>query len=109
MPNAYIDSLAGWSWLDVGEDNVISYRLNDDFGQGAWTANEVAAFQGVTQAWANVANLSFVRVTSGDADWVENKVDTATMIAQTGGDWGGYHNYPSWSNDPPAKPGAFVM
>ena len=101
MANAYIDALAGNSWLDVGENNIISYRLNNDFGEGAWTANEVAAYQAATQAWANVADLSFVRFTSGDADWVENKVDTATMIAQTGGNWGGWHNSPNAARNQP--------
>ena len=101
MPNVHVDALTGNSWLDVGENNIISYRLNNDFGEGAWTANEVAAYQAATQAWANVADLTFVRFYSGDADWVENKVDTATMIAQTGGNWGGWHNSPNAARNQP--------
>ncbi|MCB1491111.1 MAG: hypothetical protein KDJ77_04825, partial [Rhodobiaceae bacterium] len=99
MANVHIDAIEGTSWLDVGQNSIISYKLNNDNGFGAWTATEAAAFAAAAQKWADVADITFVDFTglAFDSDWIENKVDTATMISITGKDFGGVHQYPKAS------------
>ena len=100
MPNPFVDVLAGWSWVDAGRDNHITYYL-DDSGSRAWTLNNALVFGYAAQFWANVAGITFERVFSAaSADVVETLRTTAQMATAYGSGVVGAHDLPSYLPGP---------
>ena len=77
--NEYLDSLlwGGWYW----SDSVITYSFCDD--EYAWLDHEIEAVEAALQAWENVADISFVRVT-------DNTDATINLFSVRCDDIGGY-------------------
>ena len=79
---SYIDGLLwGVKW-NTDAANPVSYYLRNDFL--SWNATETTAFQGVLQAYANVANVNFVTQNDTGADLWVYKLSDAAMTANFG-------------------------
>lgn len=108
--SAHVDGLVGaivegviynYSWLNYSFDNNITYAFADVDGYG-WTTEQMNAWQGAAQQWANVANINFTEVpVAGSPRLLESWVDGTTMNDLTGNTWTGYHQFPDAT--PPAN------
>ena len=79
--SVFHDALIGDSWLDVGEDAHITYRMSDAYGIG-WTPQLEQAFADALAAYAAVSGLTFQEVaTDAEADIIEYRVTTAQFAA----------------------------
>lgn len=89
----YCNALSSSSWLDIGEDNHITYSFANDFGR-AWTDSEKAAFRAALETYSAVANLTFEEVASG-GDLVEHLVTKSQLNAVLGSStYNGWHEEP---------------
>ncbi len=97
--NAFIDTLAGASWLDVGGDRNITYYIDETaLTHRLWTVVETVVWQSALQQWANVANITPQRVSSqADADLIETWQTFLYMQEHHGGNIPSYHDLPNAS------------
>jgi len=100
--NVFVDALAGESWIEVGRDAHITWRLSDAYGLG-WSDAHRAEFAAALASYAAVANITFAMVASDSAaDLVEYRVTTAQFAAAFPSSpygahkagWAGYHYGP---------------
>ena len=88
LDDPYIGSIewGGYVWTnsDVFRDPVtIGYFLSNDVS--TWTSIEGNAVAVALQSWANVANISFVQVSSAaDADLIEHSVPDSVLDGDYG-------------------------
>jgi serralysin len=98
--NVYINALAGTaSMLTAGRDNVVTYHF-DNGASRAWTAEEKAGMRAALDAWAAVANVSFVEVaTRAEADISEALYSRSLMTLLVGPGVTALHAYPDGDAD----------
>lgn len=90
----FCNALASSSWLEIGEDNHITYSFANDYGR-SWSELEKDAFRAALESYSNVANLTFEEVASG-GDLVEHLVTDPQLTSILGTDlYNGWHTPPS--------------
>lgn len=96
MTSIYAERLILDSWLDVGQDNVITYAISDDVA--TWTTTERGWFAAAMAAYEAVANIDFQEVDASVAEIVNYKYTNATLaheqreddLSIPGLDWTGW-------------------
>jgi serralysin len=107
--NPYTDALlwGGWHWHDAaapGAPAVISYYL-DTYAGRSWSSSESAAIARAFQTWSNVANITFVEVsTAGEAQLIE-RLASGSRLPGTLGE----HGTPDSAANGPEYDGALLL
>ncbi|MEQ1577134.1 MAG: hypothetical protein ABL894_05730 [Hyphomicrobium sp.] len=108
--DTYTDALlwGGWHWTDPaaapGDPVVISYYL-DTFQGRAWSDVERAAIADAFQTWSDVANITFVEVSSAaSAQLIERLVSEAVLPGALG-----EHGTPDSAANGPEYDGSLLL